>query len=330
MPMVGSPHVGKAEVVHPDNLRQLIVRPNAHIDSGMRAHDYRAAAAGSLHRLVAGRFVSSDEWALLDKDAQHRLLVHAAAERLPAGDVVSHWSAAALWHLPCIGRWPDRVHVTTAPDGRRASTSALVRHQRSLACTPVSVAGITVTSLAETVIDVARIGTFAQAVAVGDAVLWRASYPRDAGGLPGLAPDQLEQAWLAGRERRGAARARRVLDFVDGRANRPGESLARVTVAELGVAAPELQHLIVLPGGTRYFLDFYFPEFDVGLDFDGRIKYLDPTFRGGRSADQVVYDEKVREDHVRSQLTGYGRADWKVVGSAARLGAALRRIGVRW
>ena len=319
-----------SRVVNTKDLNQLIVRPNGQPDSGIRARDYRAAAAGQLHRLVAGRFVSTTDWVALDHDSQHRLLVNAAVERLPPGDVVSHWSAAALWRLPIIGRWPERVHVTTAPNGRRASTSALVRHQRLLTAAPVVVDGVTVTSLAETVIDVARVATFAQAVAIGDAVLWRAQNPRDAVGMPGLTLDQLEQVWRDSCEHRGRARARRVLDFIDGRANRPGESLARVTMSGLGVPVPVLQHPIVLPDGTRYFLDFYFAAFDVGADFDGRIKYLDPAFRGGRTAEQVVYDEKIREDHVRSQLTGYGRFEWSVAGSAPRLGAALRRFGVRW
>jgi len=256
--------------------------------------------------------------------------VHATLERQSRADVVSHWSAAALWGLPLIGRWPERVHVTAAADSHRQSNTTLVRHRRQLASEVVQLGDMAVTSLAETVIDIARVATFAQAVAMGDAVLWRAQNPRDAGGMLGLSRDELEQAWRDSRERRGLARARRVLDFIDGRANRPGESLARVTMSELGVPAPVLQHLITLPGRRHYYLDFYFDEFDVGFDFDGRVKYLNPEFRGGRTAEQVVYDEKIREDHVRSQLFGYGRCDWAVAGSAAKLAAVLRRIGVRW
>ena len=101
-------------------------------------------------------------------------------------------------------------------------------------------------------------------------------------------------------------------------------------MAALGVPAPVLQHKIELPNGRWYELDFYWPEFDVGADFDGRIKYLDPSYRGGRTAEQVVYDEKIREDDVRSRIRGYGRFDWLVAGSTRELGARLRRIGVRW
>ena len=322
-----NPHT---RVVKHADLSSLIEHVSAQPDSGIRSRAYRAAANGRLHRLVPGRFVTTDDWCTLDQGAQHRLLVHAAVKRMSSHDVVSHWSAAALWGLPLIGRWPERVHVTAAAGSHRRSTTMLVRHRRELASDVVRLNGVTVTSLAETVIDVARVATFAQAVAMGDAVLWRAQHPRDAGGMPGLTLDELEQVWADGREHRGIARARRMLDFIDGRANRPGESLARVTMSELGVAEPVLQHPIVLPNGKHYELDFYFAQFDVGLDFDGRIKYLDPQFRDGRTADEVVYDEKIREDHVRSRLTGYGRCDWGVAGSAPQLGAMLRRIGVRW
>lgn len=312
------------------DLSALIVRPNDDIDAGIRVREYRRAARGELHRLVPGRYVESGVWAALGQDAQHRLLVMAAAERLPADEVISHWSAAALWGLPLIGTWPDRVHATVGPEQRRQSTTAVRRHQRELVDQPRQLEGLRFTSLAETVIDVARVGTFAQAVAIGDAALWRERHPRDAAGAPGVTASELERVWSASHQRQGLARARRMLGFIDGRANRPGESLARVTMAELGVPAPVLQHPIVLPNGRRYDLDFYFPEFDVGLEFDGRAKYLDPAFRGGRTAEEVVYDEKVREDHVRSVLRGFGRCDWRVAGSTALLGALLRRIGVRW
>lgn len=317
-------------VVQREDLSSLIMHLGAQPDAGIRARGYRDATIGVLHRLAPGRHVLKAEWSALDRDAQHRLRVFAANERLPVGDVVSHWSAAAIWRLPLIGRWPDRVHVTSPSQSYRKTTSTLIRHRRELANAIVKVEGVAVTSLAETVLDVARVGAFAQAVAMGDAALWRQQHPRDADGMLGLTLAQLERVWRESREHRGLARARRVLDFIDGRANRPGESLARVTMAELGVPAPVLQHPIRMHDGTWYDLDFYFPEFDVGLEFDGRMKYLDPAFRNGRTAEQVVYDEKIREDHVRSQLRGYGRCDWTVAGSAPSLSALLHRIGVRW
>jgi hypothetical protein len=190
--------------------------------------------------------------------------------------------------------------------------------------------GMRVTPLAQTVVDIARVGRFPTAVAMGDAALWRAAHPGDAEGLAGVTRDEIEECWRLLDGRRGFARARRVLDFVDGRANRPGESLSRTTMEAIGAPAPELQHVVFGPTGRRYELDFYWPQFNVGAEFDGRAKYTDARYLAGRTAEQVVYDEKLREDEIRLELSGYGRWGWSVAQSERELEQRLRRIGVRW
>ena len=146
----------------------------------------------------------------------------------------------------------------------------------------------------------------------------------------GASRADIAAALAAAPEKRGRARARRVVEFIDAGADRPGESLSRVTMHLLGVPAPVLQHRIVTQSGAVYYLDFFWPDQGIGGDFDGRITYVDPAYRGGRTADQVVADEKVREDEVRLELRGSGRWDWAVAGSPRDLGERLRRIGLRW
>ncbi len=263
------------------------------VDAGIRSRGYRAAQRGELVRLSPGTYTTATEWNRLDEDQRYCTLLAAARERLHADDVLSHWSAAALWKLPIVGAWPDTVHVTAPVVTGRRSTTVLTRHRRELVDSPRVIDGMPVRSLAETVLDIERVHESADV-------------------------------------RRGRARARRVLGSIDPRADRPGESLSRATMIALGVPAPELQHRIVSASGKVYYLDFYWPAQNIGADFDGRIKYLDPTYRGGRTADEVVYDEKVREDEVRLEVNGYGRWDWAVAGSNRRLAERLRRIGLRW
>lgn len=300
------------------------------LDAGIRSQQYRAAKRGELLRLAPGTYVTAADWAALGPDERYLVTVTAAQERVRAGEVLSHWSAAALWQLPIIGTWPSSVHVTAPVDAARRSTTVLNRHRRQLADAPNLLEGMPVTSLAETVIDMARVAPFSVAVAMGDAALWRQMNASSAAHLPGVSQTELERVLFAAPERRGRARARRVVDFIDGRADRPGESLSRTTMLRLGVPAPELQHRIVGASGKVYYLDFYWPAQNIGADFDGRIKYLDPAYRGGRTADEVVYDEKVREDEVRLELGGYGRFDWSVAGSTTLMARRLRRIGLRW
>ena len=299
-------------------------------DEGIRSLQYRAARRGELIRLAPGTYLPADEWSGLGPDAQYRLVVRAALDRVRDGEVLSHWSAAALWRLPILGAWPSAVHVTAPVEAARRSTTVLRRHRRRLADVPAAFLGTPVTSLAETVIDMARVAPFVTAVAMGDAALRSHEHPGSTPHHRGVSRRDLEQVLAAATEHRGVARARRVLDFVDGRADRPGESLSRVTMHLLGVPTPVLQHRVVGPTGKVYYLDFYWPEQNIGADFDGRIKYTDPAFRGGRTADEVVYDEKLREDEVRLDLDGYGRWGWRVAGSTELLAERLRRIGLRW
>lgn len=313
-----------------DDLNSLLIRIPDELDAGDRSRLYRAATRRELHRLVPGSYVRATDLASLDGDARYRLTVIAAAARLHPDDVFSHWSAAALWELPIIGRWPDRVHVSAEPTAARRSTTVLRRHRRALVDDAQQFGRSVLTSPAETVIDMARVAPFAIAVAMGDAALRRhASSGRS--NTAGAASREdcirvLEQA----PERRGRARARRVVQFIDAAADRPGESLSRVTMANMGVPSPVLQHAIVSVTGRVYYLDFYWPDQNIGGDVDGRVKYLDPAYRGGRTAEQVVYDEKVREDEVRLELSGYGRWGWEVAGSRQLLAERLLRAGLRW
>lgn len=312
------------------DLEPALIRLADEVDQGIRSHGYRAAKRGELHRLSPGTYVPAAEWDALGDDARHLLLVRSAFPRVHPTEVLSHWSAAALWTLPIIGRWPTTVHVTAPPDAARRSTSTLTRHRRGLVDATALRDGLPVTSLAETVVDVARVAPFATALAMADAALRQHDRQNV---VPPAAKDlRLELARVIHDtiERRGIARARRVADIADGRADRPGESLSRATMIELGVPLPKLQHCIVSSTGKVYFLDFFWPDQNIGADFDGKLKYLDPAFRDGRTAEQVVYDEKVREDEVRLELNGYGRWDWTVAGSRRLLAERLRRIGLRW
>ena len=307
-----------------------LVYPQRELDLGIRRQVYRGARNGEFLKLAPGVYVRRDTWNELGVDERYRLRVRAAWERAVPSDVLSHWSAAALWQLPILGRWPKDVHVVGSATSNSRSTSVLRRHTDSWAADPVDIDGMLLTALGRTVVDMARVARFPVAVAMGDAALWRAAHPRDAEGLAGVSLEELEELWSLLNHGRGFARARRVLDFIDGRANRPGESLSRVTMHALGVPTPELQHTVFGPTGRRYELDFYWPEFNVGAEFDGRAKYTDPRYLAGRTPDQAVYEEKRREDEIRPQLHGYGRWDWNVAGSEVALARRLRRIGVRW
>ncbi|MBO1806028.1 hypothetical protein [Leucobacter ruminantium] len=64
-------------------------------------------------------------------------------------------------------------------------------------------------------------------------------------------------------------------------------------------------------------------------EMDGRIKYADPVYRNGRTLEQVLLDEKEREDEVRGiHRKSVVRWGWSSIGSARRLGARLSAFGL--
>ena len=127
----------------------------------------------------------------------------------------------------------------------------------------------------------------------------------------------------------GRARATAVAAFADGRADRPGESISRVSMRAAGLPAPELQVEIYGASGARYVVDFYWPERRLMGEFDGAAKYRDPELLRGRTPEQALADEKHREDDLRATARGMSRWGWRVANSPVLLGQQLRRAGLR-
>lgn len=307
-----------------------LIRLAALDDPGHRRTVERAIDRGDYVRLARGVCVSATAWSHLDRHAQYRARIHAAAAgRLHPNDLVAGPSAAALWRLPWLSAWPDTVHVLrTDVTGGRHSTSrrpgALVRHTSALADDGIHIDGLATTSLARTVADAAATSVMASSVIVADA----ASRGLTAGFTrPALERDELLANCEARSIRRGRTRALTVAQFADARAGSAGESLVRVTLHRMGVPPPELQVEFRGDSGSRYFADFYWPDQNFILEFDGKVKLTDPEMRAGRSAEEVVFDEKLREDELRACVRGFARADWSISSSTVRLAARLQRAG---
>jgi hypothetical protein len=107
----------------------------------------------------------------------------------------------------------------------------------------------------------------------------------------------LRTAVLAATHWVGIGSAGRAADLSDGRAESPLETRGRLALVAAGLPRPELQVELHGPRGFVARVDGWFDEAAVALEFDGRVKYLDP--RGGRDPAQVLWREKRREDAVR-------------------------------
>ena len=251
----------------------------------------RLTRSGDLQRIRRGAY-SPYAPATLTLEERHRQLIAATMPQLRRGGVLSHGSAA-VWHgLPVWSGAVAQVHLTRPRSdlvgGGRVGRQLVVHAGLLDLSDVIAIDGYPITSLARTVVDVARTRPFEQTVAAADAAL--------AAGLSGTV---LEAALGPVRGYPGVAAARKALVFADARSESPGESVSRVRLAAAGIPAPVLQYEVVDTGGALVGrADFAWPELMTLGEFDGRSKY-GRLLRPGESVADVIYAEKLREDALR-------------------------------
>lgn len=230
----------------------------------------RAVLRGDVVRVHRGAYIAADEWASLDRHERYRRHVIAAALASRSRPVLSHFSAAALWGIPIIGDWPKLVHVLTTPAAGTRTENGYRRHAATVSDDEiVESGGVRFTSLARTLIDLARDSSFASAVAGLD---WSLRSPSQ-GAAPRIRLEQLQECAAAQPSPRNTRKVNRALGFADARAETPGESLSRVVIHELGFPPPELQAEVTDRNGLIGVSDFEWPLLRLLGEFDGLIKY---------------------------------------------------------
>lgn len=251
----------------------------------LRRQTWFAPMRGVLSPIVPG------VGAAFDVARDRAALMATGAVLLRPGQVASGRSAAVEHGLP-VFRVPDRPQVTARQPltlGRRSRT-----HVYSAGLADRDVAGwygSAVTTASRTLVDLGRHDR-RDAIMAADAALRECLVTR---------PD-IDTA-LAGAvgwpySRRAAA----VLALADGRAESPLESLVRLALHDDGFPPPELQYAI-----GPYRVDFYWPEYSMVLEADGRVKYYAET----RAEDDRAWLDKRREiDLIRCGVRTVERVVW--------------------
>ena len=162
------------------------------------------------------------------------------------------------------GRAGVHVHVAALPGGH-----VTVR------------GGVRVTSVARTVVDLARTSPFRDGVVVADSALRNGLTSKDE--LLAVVADCTK--WP------GIQRARLVVDFCDGQSESVLESISRVAFRDHGLPAPELQ---VWVGGEETGVvgraDFLWRRYRTIGEADGAVKYADTN----RAISQLRRDAALR------------------------------------
>ncbi|MHA7141408.1 type IV toxin-antitoxin system AbiEi family antitoxin domain-containing protein [Arthrobacter sp. Sr33] len=278
----------------------------------------RQCRAGTLVRVRHGIYLGAEVWHNLDRWDRYRMLVLAvnlSAQRPP---LFSHESAALIHSIPILGV-PRVVH--TQQEGRRSDRSRKdIRRHFTDDYEPAKVRldGLRATSLNYTLLALATETTFPSAVVALDDSLRRNRTD----------PVQLRTAAQCLGTAAANHRFGMVLDFGDPASESPGESASRALMALFGIQPPELQKTFRDAQGFVAQTDFYWRERGLIGEFDGLIKYQKPEYMGGRSASQVVVDEKIREDRLRALGFTVVRWVWEDVNKPQRLLSLLVSKGL--
>lgn len=316
-----------------DDARSLLRTREQVLADGLTERDIRALIdAGALKRVRRGWYVTTQEWEGLWSEGRHLLQIVALhLSSASPGPVFVGVSAAVLHGLPLYRHAPRHLHVHLPGASHSHLRFGVAHHHVGLAAEDVEeIGGIRCSSLDRTILDVACSLPEEAALSCADAAL------REIAVVGQVQDADRAERWRFGlgqrAERlhvRGVRRARRIIAFADGRAQRPGESVSRLQLSRLGFTRYELQ-VPVVADGKQYWMDFAFPGARRFGEFDGRGKYLDDGLRGELTADDVVMAEKAREDAVRG-VTGWGFARWgsEHIVTAELLGARLSAFGIR-
>jgi len=247
-----------------------------------------AARRGGIERLARGvyRLPGSGD------DPLSRLCAQAAAAALAVpGAIASHRAAAALHRLPLL-MTPDRACVTVPPRYRGDADCAHLHRAGRAERHHEVINGVPCTGVARTAVDVARECGWTAGLVVMDAAVNRAL----------VTPGELEQCILDCAGWPGLRSARRAVAQCDGRAESPLETLSRIRLAATALPRPQLQTAI--RSDTERFLarvDFYWDEFGVVGEADGRQKYVTAN---------DLYREKQRQDALESAGLVVVRWSW--------------------
>lgn len=271
------------------------------MDAGYRGPELRSltGVGGEWVVVRRGVYAARSTWDALERYSGPPLAAAWAAHvTIGVDHVMSHDSAAHAWGLPVVLAASPLVHITR-PGVWGSRTEHGVKHHLAMEFpVPETAGGLPVTSLARTAMDLAREHGHASGAAAADRALrW------------GVLRDDFDDVLAQMRCWPGVTQSRRAAEVADPGADTPGETLTRLMLLELGLGRPMTQFPVPTETGVAWC------DLLIGrhvIEFDGRRKYQRRVDGGDaeRSADEVVWAEKLRERQIASHGLGVSRVIW--------------------
>jgi Protein of unknown function (DUF559) len=240
-------------------------------------------ARGDLVRIGRGYYATIDltERMLRLKFGEHFLRAYAVVGALGSGAVASHRTAAHIHGLDLLTEPGTTVTVTRPAEHRSHSARPgvhlyVARLPGSHVCERFA---LPITTVARTVVDLAKTASFREGVVVADCALHQHLTSKD----------ELRAVLAECPHVRGCRQAAAVVEFADGLAESPLESIARVVFRDCQLPPPALQVRI---GATKFIgrVDFLWPQYRTIVEVDGVMKYSDPY----RARTQLRRDQQLR------------------------------------
>lgn len=268
-----------------------------------------------------GMYARRTYWEGLSRDKQELHMLRALKHMHPDWTFCSV-SAAVAYGFDVPYDVLGQVHIASTRSQRQKKD----RPTRTHACGGAASycrGGVTVVGVQETLFGCMRDIPFDCAVAIVDSALHK-----------GLRIGDLAR-YLKNRcaHRKGIVRARKVLAFADGRSESGGESRARVVMAYLGFAAPDLQVSLADPmdAAQTYRCDFLWMLPSGGYiigELDGSGKYQDAEMLGEKTTLRALTDERRRESRLTLYRVPIMRFSFDEVRHPEKLERLMRRFGV--
>ncbi|AKK25927.1 endonuclease domain-containing protein [Mycobacterium sp. EPa45] len=181
--------------------------------------------------------------------------------------VLAGLSASALWGA----KWIDADAAAELVHSNRRPPRLIAVHSDTLSANEIRQAhGLPVTAPARTAFDLGRRLDFDAAVQRIDALMQATD----------VKIDDVHAVMAQHAGVRGLKQLRSVLDLVDGGSESPYESLTRIMLVRSGFPRPQTQIRVCDDEGFVVArLDMGWPEYRVGVDFDGAHHWTDPRQR---------------------------------------------------
>lgn len=200
----------------------------------------------------------------------------------------------------------------------QASANDIVIHRDRLCDDEVcEVRGIPTTSPARTAYDLGRRPSLRRAVANVDALA----------NATGLTAAEVNSVLQRHKGARGIIQLRAVADLMDGGAESPQETHTRLILIAAGMARPVTQIKVYDRWGAVFArIDMGWPEFKVGVEYDGPQHWTDPV-RRSRDIDRYAELAALGWILIRVNAEMLYRRPWVIV---ERVVTALRERGCPW